>query len=194
MERETLVAEIEKQAEGEIRQQLHTIPRTGWVRRGVTNPETVLEHTDALVELHAALQDKILDVDHARIRRMLEIHDWAESIVGDIVTATVEEAQRGAVELDKQQKEEIAMREICARFPKQGNEIFTLWEEYEKRETVESQITYQLDKLQAIIKASEYMMDGETVDYREFIQLSADKIHHPVLKEILHTIQTAVPR
>lgn len=70
---------------------------------------------------------------------------------------------------------------------------FSLWREYETRETPEGQFAYQLDKLQAIIKATEYTVDEETIDYREFINSSARHIQHPVLREILYSIQTAIP-
>lgn len=114
-------------AEEEIKAQLQSIPRTGWVKRGVTKPETVKEHTDSLVLLLDSLKEKIPELNHAHIRRMLQIHDWGESITGDIVTANIEnDEERKDLELDKHQREEKAMKQICARFPIHGKEILSL--------------------------------------------------------------------
>ena len=71
-------------------QALEKLPRTGWVDRDVTNPESVADHTVALRKLVLDNRESLTEFSDAEIQDlldMLEIHDWAESNpeVGDQV-------------------------------------------------------------------------------------------------------------
>jgi len=160
---------------------LWQIPRTGWRDRNVKNPETVGEHTDALVNM----AESLFDVPGLNI--MLKIHDWAESEkeIGDIRTDSYCPIEKRWTPEKKAAAELAAMKKICKRLESVGAIIFVIWNEYEKRETERAKIAYQLDKLQAILKAIEYQKNGETVIAQEFITNDAWKISHPSLKKIL---------
>jgi len=161
---------------------LRKVKRTGWVDRGVREPETVYEHTETLI----ILADKYFS-DIAGLTRMLKIHDWAESDkkVGDRRTDKFCPIE---TRWNKEQKFEVelaAMQNICQKLEIYGDEIMNLWLEYEKRETERARIAYELDKFQAIIKAIEYQKAGEPVKASEFIGADGPKIKHGILRRIL---------
>lgn len=173
----------------EVVRGLYDIKRTGWIKRGVENPETVGEHTDALIAIGEEVCDKVPELDRTKLLRMLQIHDWPEVIVGDMVTATVTADQRQKVEAEKFSKELEAMKKICANLGEEGEKNLALWMEYEEGKTAEGSMSKQIDKLQAMIKAHEYEQAGQgTVTAKEFINHARHKITHPVLLEMLARI------
>ncbi|MBI5622115.1 HD domain-containing protein [Candidatus Falkowbacteria bacterium] len=161
---------------------LYTIPRTGWVQRGVDNPESVGQHTDALVTLARELGPQIAGLDQKKLERMLQIHDWPEALVGDQVAFSSTE---------KQQKflvERAAMQKICAALGDEGAEIMNLWLEYTDGQTGEASIAKQLDKLQALMQATTYERAGQTVRARDFVHYRA-MITHPLLRQMLAELE-----
>lgn len=160
---------------------LYQIPRTGWVDRGIKNPETVGEHSDQLVIL-AKLFPEIIHLD-----KMLKIHDWAEydKSVGDLRTDPFCPTDNRVTKEEKKVLELEAIKKICRRLGPYGKMVFTLWLEYEKGETERAKIAFQLDKLQAILKAIYYEKNGEPAGAQEFIDYSGKFIIHPRLKNIL---------
>ena len=108
-----------------IWQALGEIERTGWVMREVRNPESVQEHTLALIRLAYEIpgleknrQDKLCAI--------LEVHDWPEAIVGDEVILEYDEVEKRRRKQKKHQREEEAMKQICAPLGAAGDEIFAL--------------------------------------------------------------------
>ncbi len=160
---------------------LYQVPRTGWVDRRIKNPETVGEHSDQLVIL-AGLFPEIIGLD-----KMLKIHDWAEydKSVGDLRTNPFCPADHRVTKEEKKVLELEAIKKICRRLGPYGKMVFTLWLEYEKGETERAKIAFQLDKLQAILKAIYYEKNGEPAGAQEFIDYSGKFIVNFKLKEIL---------
>lgn len=70
-----------------VYEKLKQIERTGWVMSNVPNPETVFDHTVALLDLAERLQAQLAlsAEEFADLLHMLEIHDWAEALAGDEV-------------------------------------------------------------------------------------------------------------
>lgn len=83
---------------------LYKEKRTGWVKRGVKNPETVGEHTDALIVLAKKVCAIKKDLNQTKLERMLQIHDWPEYKTGDIVTYTHDAEQRQRLLTDKRER------------------------------------------------------------------------------------------
>ena len=54
--------------------ELGKLERTGWVKRGVKNPETVQQHTIALINLAAEIEG-LSEAEREGLCDMLEIHD-----------------------------------------------------------------------------------------------------------------------
>lgn len=169
----------------EIITNLYALPRTGWVDRGVKNPETVGRHSDDLVKKAKRLFPEIIG-----LARMLKVHDWVEQVkgVGDMRTDPNCPADHRFTLEEKRAIEIKEMQKLCAKLGPFGKAIFKLWLEYEEGKTRRAKIAYQLDKLDAIEKAAIYQKNGEPVLAQEFIDYSGSKITEPKLKEILDEI------
>src|SRR3954454_20843223 len=90
---------------------LKTLKRAGWVRRGVSDPESVADHSFRAAVL-AMLLGTDLGVDRDRLVRLLLVHDLAESDpdVGDITPFD------GVGPDEKRRRETTAMERLCASF------------------------------------------------------------------------------
>ena len=62
--------------------ELKQLPRTGWVRSGVENPESVAAHSWGMAVLALRLAPKELDIE--KILSLCLIHDLPEVRVGDL--------------------------------------------------------------------------------------------------------------
>lgn len=161
---------------------LYKVNRTGWVDRGVGNPETVGEHTEQLI----LLANKNFP-EMPGLSKMLKIHDWPEAKknVGDRRTDSFCPEDHRITKEEKKILELEAMKDICSNLGRSGKIIMSLWLEYEEGKTERAKIAYQIDKLQAILKALEYQKSGEPVIAQEFIDYNGGEIKHPILKNIL---------
>jgi putative hydrolase of HD superfamily len=161
---------------------LFNVKRTGWVDRGVRNPETVGEHTEQLIIL--ANQNF---PEMRGLSKMLKIHDWPEAKknVGDRRTDSFCPKDHRITKEEKKILEFEAMKDICSNLGHSGKIIMNLWLEFEEAKTERAKIAYQIDKLQAILKAIEYQKSCELVIAQEFIDYNCGAIQHPILKDIL---------
>lgn len=133
---------------------LKGIKRTGWVRRGVRDPESVADHMHrvSFITLTAGEWE---GVDTSKAVKMAIVHDLAEAIVGDIAPGD------GISKKEKHEKEKKAMEEMVSLVsgPVAQKEIMELWEEYELGESPEAMLVKDIDKLEMIIQAQEYEED-----------------------------------
>jgi len=158
------------------------IKRTGWVREGVEDPESVAEHSFRLVVLSMAL-GKFLDVDTEKLVKMAIIHDLGETSTGDLV---VERGKKidSALKKEKEAREEQAISNLFISF---GEEYRIIFQEMIKRESKESQIFWQLDKLEMAMQAKDYEKEQGIV-LTEFIENARIHITEKFLKDILQDI------
>jgi putative hydrolase of HD superfamily len=173
----------------EVWRELANLPRTGWVRRGVKNPETVAEHTLSLKCLAKVLGD-FSEEDRKELTDMLEIHDWPEAIHGDEVI--LNEGDNDKYELLKRtkfEKEQNALRSICEKIGGAGDTIFNLWIRFENSDDAVATFARQLDKYQAVEKALEYEKEQHIPLFREFFDYSKKYITHTVLIEQLERLE-----
>jgi|SRR3989339_95245 len=164
---------------------LRVLKRTGWVKRGVENPESVYEHIVAcrdLVISEISFLDEFSAKEKEEILDMLEIHDWAESDsrVGDQAILKTN-PNREALRKKKFLLEFKAMIKICGKLGDKGKRILELWQKFENKKDAASLFARQVDKLQAMEKAFEYEQKGETVSTQEFIDQDEKEIIHSVL-------------
>lgn len=100
----------------EVWDELGKIERTGWVMRGVKNPETVQEHTLGVRKLALSMFKELpefTDADRQDLLNILEIHDWAEAIHGDEAIVTEDMEERKTKKAKKFENELAAMTKIC---------------------------------------------------------------------------------
>lgn len=64
---------------------LGNVKRIGWKERGVTNPESDLEHTIALRNIAASVYGELSEEERDDLLDILEVHEWPEAIEGDTV-------------------------------------------------------------------------------------------------------------
>uniref|UniRef100_A0A2P2I2E4 5'-deoxynucleotidase HDDC2 n=1 Tax=Hirondellea gigas TaxID=1518452 RepID=A0A2P2I2E4_9CRUS len=153
---------------------LKHLKRTGWVMRKVPNPETVSGHMYRM-SIAAMMFDHSDNVDTNRVLRMCLVHDMAESIVGDITPHC------GVTQQDKHEQELTAMTRL-AELPahSSGQEMLTLFKEYEDQSTPEAHVVKDLDRFDMILQAFEYEISENKPGWLdEFFTSTEGKFKHP---------------
>lgn len=128
---------------------LDRVPRSGYVLRGVDDPESVSEHSWHVVFLVWSLGAGIEGLDVMRAAEMALLHDLAELRVGDLPRTASRYFPEGA----KKQAESAALEEILAPLPERARELYA---EYQAGETPEARLVKACDKLQLMIKVTVY--------------------------------------
>lgn len=158
---------------------LKTVKRTGWVYRGVHEPESVSDHMYRMSLMAMAVGGN----DPARRDRLVKmalVHDLAEADVGDIAPGD------GVSKAEKYAREEAAMRrvrdEILAK-SKLGHELYDLWMEYDQGQTEDARLVKEIDKMEMIVQADEYEA-AQDKDLEEFFVSTSGVFHSQVMRGI----------
>jgi putative hydrolases of HD superfamily len=130
-------------------QVLDRIPRSGFVLRGVADPESVTEHSWHVALLVWVLGERLPGIDLARAVAIALLHDLAELRVGDLPRTAGRYFPQGA----KKTAEGAAMDEILAPLPEKARRLYA---EYQEATTLESQLVKACDKLQLMLKVAVY--------------------------------------
>jgi putative hydrolases of HD superfamily len=130
-------------------QSLDRLPRAGYVLRGVTDPESVTEHSWHVLFLVWALGRRLPEVDVARAVEIALVHDLAELRIGDLPRTASRYFPEGA----KNAAESAAMEEILAPLPPAARELYA---EYQAAATPEARLVKACDKLQLMLKVAAY--------------------------------------
>lgn len=146
---------------------LKQLPRTGWVRSNVENPESVAAHSWGMAILALRLAPK--DIDLTKVLSMCLVHDLPEVKVGDL---TPHDDVSNKAEL-----EHSAMKELAPDW-------LALFEEYEAGESREARFVKQIDKLDMGLQAILYQNE-QGLDLGEFLVSAKGKISDADLLEIL---------
>jgi 5'-deoxynucleotidase YfbR-like HD superfamily hydrolase len=141
--------------------ELKTIKRSGWVRCGVPEPESVADHTFRCAFMAMILGD-MMDVDSEKIIKMTLIHDVAEAVAGDITP------HDGISRKEKSQREEDGLQLLLEGI-RNSEQYIALWKEYEEGNTPESKLARNIDKLEMALQAREYQTAHPEKNLSEFI-------------------------
>lgn len=129
---------------------LAALPRTGWLLRGVVDPESIAEHCFGVCVVAMLLVDDLrargMTVDGERVLRMAILHDAAEAFTGDIPMPAKTEKLSEALE----EAEEMLLGRVLP--PAE----LALWKEAEQTATLEARIVKAADKVQMLVKALTY--------------------------------------
>ena len=99
------------------------------------------------------------DVDYTKMLELALVHDIAEGKAGDYTAAN--QIANPDLKQEKARKEEKAIKELKKLLPPPlSKKIYELYQEYEKKETLEAKIVSALDKLEANLQANQYK-DGD---------------------------------
>lgn len=131
---------------------LKNIPRAGWLLLGITQPETVAEHSFRVGLVGIALA-ALEGADPGRTAALCLMHDVHETRIGDVpsvgrayVTTAVPEA---------------VMAHQTSGMPDEIAKVFQeLTAEYEATETLESRVAHDADKVETLLQAAEYETRG----------------------------------
>lgn len=166
------------------------IPRTGWVMNNIDQPESVAEHTFSLsfltMQLAPILSQKLdYPLNTNKLIKMAILHDIGEVETGDVVVA-----RAGLIDLKKREQKEKMEKEGIKKLFKitdKSRLALSLYNEMIERNTIESKIFWQLDKLDMGIQALEYELT-QGKDLSEFFENVKVSIFNPFLIELFQEI------
>ncbi len=179
--------------------------RTGWIDRSIPREqvESVADHTlmTALIAWSLAHEDGTLDAD--RMLKLAIIHDMAEALIGDRPPYEADEippsgdpdALRAFFSVRhlrtpenraaKRQDEERAAAHLIALMPESmGEEIRSLWSEYEEQGSPEARFVKEVDRLEAFLQSRSYLREHPDIPVQGFADMARKEIDHPLLAAI----------
>ena len=134
-------------------QRLDRIPRMGFLLRGVSDPESVTEHSWHLTFLVWTLAPSIPRLDSARAIEMALVHDLAELRLGDLPMT----ASRYLSPEIKNKAEREALSDLAAPLAHRASELL---DEYQHGNSLEARTVKACDKLQLMLKVTAYENAG----------------------------------
>ena len=159
--------------------ELKKLQRSGWkIKVGLENSESVAEHSYMMSVMSMVLSDMI-SLDSEKVLKMTILHDWAESKIGDFMPEQIGYDK-------KSELENYAMSEILESLPQKIQDDYqNIWDEFLSRETPESKLVYELDKLEMALQAKIYEKDVDPEKIKPFIISAVEQIIDPQVKRIL---------
>lgn len=180
--------------------QLKSVPRTGWLDRGipVAEAESVADHSLFVAMICNVVAGNDVDLDANRVLRLALIHDVAESIAGDWPPYEPEdiptdiEDQRAFFAVRRQRSpendarkrlaEEAAFDRLAKMLPATTEVIWReLWGEYESQSSPEAQFVKQVDRLEAFIQSRIYAERYPDAPVDGFADMARQAITHSLL-------------
>jgi 5'-deoxynucleotidase YfbR-like HD superfamily hydrolase len=160
---------------------LKTLTRQGWLRVGITNPESVADHSFRTAFIAMMIGEQ-LSLDIVKVLKMSLLHDLAEIVIGDITPydkLTVDE---------KRSREDKAVLGLLSGIPNY-EEYLSIWREYSEQKNNEAALVRNIDKLEMALQASEYQREFPELDLTEFLEDAENYINIPMVKELFAGIR-----
>ncbi len=160
---------------------LKKLKRKGWIQRNIQDEiESVADHSFQLSILSMIIADKV-GLNKDKLIKMSLIHDFPETIVGDI-TPYEKSAEK------KHEAEFEAMKKICLLID--SDEYLDLWLEFEEGKSEEAKFLKQLDKIEMIFQALEYELSGtEPKKLNEFWDYTEKQLNNSILINLFETLK-----
>ncbi len=182
----------------EIINKLKQTKRTGWIERGVENPESVAEHSFRMAAMAFFLAGK-LKCSREKLVKMCLLHDLHESICGDLVLdySRYDFATKGLSFKEKKRKEFEAFSELKKILGKKNSKEFEkTWKEFDGQKTRDAKIAKELDVLEMLLQAAEYEKNKNFKKpvWEVWIAENKKKIKNPVLKKMLKELEEKMPK
>lgn len=184
--------------------QLKSLPRTGWVDRGIpaNEAESVADHSFFTMMIAWIVAHNDESIDANRVLQLALIHDAAEAIAGDIPPYDPEDIPSDPEERkaffsvrlnrspeNKARKDRIeseAAKHVMSMLPASILPVWQeLWQEYEQQETPEARLVKQVDRLEAFIQSRIYADQYPDAPVDGFADMARKSIDHPLLTGIL---------
>ncbi|MFO7654039.1 MAG: HD domain-containing protein [Candidatus Krumholzibacteriia bacterium] len=141
-------------------QRLKSVPRSGWLLRGVTPAESVADHSwgtalTALLLVEMGPEHGDPPVDRARVLTLALLHDLPESVITDIPRLAARYLPEGA----KEQAELAALGDLLAGLPVAASWL-ALWEELRSGDSPEARLVHDADRLELLAQSLRYAAAG----------------------------------
>lgn len=153
---------------------LKALPRAGWVRVGVRDPESVAAHAWGVAWLVLALCPP--HVDRGRALAIAVVHDLAEVRVGDLTP------HDPVTPAEKRHREEAAFRDLTGG----RADLQELLGEYLEASTPEGRFVRACDKLDMALQAAWYEA-RQPLDLREFVESALQRLDDPALRALVRS-------
>jgi len=131
---------------------LKVTPRGGWATRGLTDVESVADHSFGVAFVALILAELVDEpIDRAKLLSIALLHDLPESLITDIPSPALRFFPPGA----KREAEINVMTEIFGGLPF-GKRLRAWWQEFEDRTSVEGRLVRDADRLELFLQAYVY--------------------------------------
>jgi putative hydrolase of HD superfamily len=191
---------------------LKKIQRTGWLKRGVKDPETIAQHTFR-VALMNWLLGKTLGQSRLKIDKVIKsslVHDLSEVYIGDITPyeglifsddpKEIQKAMKRWIRLPRKEKQkraekkfrqekEVLSKLISALPAKVRYDIMRSWLDYEELSSLEGKFVRQTDKIETLLQALEYFGPSPNSFAVAWWEEVEELVDEPGLKNFLHKIE-----
>ena len=132
--------------------QLKRVPRMGWMMRGVSDTESVADHSYGVAVIALILAGRVdQSVDVGKLLTMALIHDLPEAILSDIpspASAFLPSTTKRKAEVDAL----VALTEGLVERDRWQD----LWAEYAEQTSVEGRLVHDADRLDMLLQAYVY--------------------------------------
>lgn len=157
-----------------------------WRRFHNVNFANLAEHHFRVFWIAMVIAAHEENVDIAKVAKMTLIHDVAESRTGDVDYLARQYVDR---------HEELAIKDMLGGSVLEG-EFYALWEEYEKRESLEAKIAKDADNLDVDFELAEQAVSGDPLqqrwqDNRQFV--AKKKLYTDTAKRLFEQLEKSDP-
>lgn len=163
--------------------QLKWIPRTGWFRAGVEQPESVADHNLRAAQLAYVLAEMEGHPEPERVCTMVVFHEIGETRVGDVDTVGTRYIEKGEARAAQDQLGDLGAM---------GEDLYELWDDVEHRRTQAGIIAKDADKLEAALTAREYIVTGHA-DAQVWIDSTREMLETESARRLIDEIDEADP-
>jgi len=166
-----------------IARNLKNISRQGWIDKlGINHPESVADHSYSMAMIGMVISD-LEGYDSEKILKMILLHDLAESKTGDFTPGQLD--RREKIDLENN-----AFSQIVEQLPEKiKSKYLKIWNEYQENTSPEAKVVHQIDKLEMVLQAKSYQIDGHPFEkLKSFFDSANEDITNPRLKEIFTKI------
>ena len=184
----------------ELLHRLKHLPRTGWLLRGIEQPESVASHSFGvcLWALWLAQREK-REIDGEKLLKMALVHDLPEALLGDL-TPPQKALLLGENSSEKFSKAEQRFWALFTptdkrdKIPPPENqtsllgELLEIWKEYRRGESPEAKLIKRADALDCLFQALLYrkLKGAPLGEFKRMLESAADG--DPELKEFLTSV------
>ncbi len=171
--------------------QLKKRKRSGWIRHGVKNPESVAEHSWRAGIMAYILAPKGYNKD--KMLRMGILHDITEIFGEDYTPGD------GISAKEKLKREKKSVQKFLKLLPSSTQkEWYALWEEFEFNKSKEAKFVKEIEVLEMLFQAYEYEKEKNfKEDLTEFLEYERNNrklLSHPVIKDYFNEIDSRWPK